>query len=236
MNDQEFDRLLRRAMLDAVSADFAQVLAEPDVLPPASPRHERSMRQLRRDPLAWVRRRSRPLWRQALHTAAMFVLVCALSAAVVLTISPQARARVQRWFIEARERDVVYRYSAPSDGSELPNYVLGRVPDGYTLDHVFAPDGQMMREYAYYNASGQWLLFSYVKAQEGAAHSFSTQNTAVRSVTVLGWEGKLFLPDQPDLVSTALTWVDEDAQVQFTIDAYLSEDDLLALARSISIQ
>ena len=48
--------------------------------------------------MGWMRWRSRPVWKQALHTAACFLLICAVAFGVVMAVSPTARAAVLQWF------------------------------------------------------------------------------------------------------------------------------------------
>ena len=233
MTDQELDRILRRAMLAATEEAFRDVLDAPDTLPPASPRHERSMQRMCRDPLAWARRQARPIWQQALRTAAMLALACALAFAALLTASPEARARVKNWFVEYRDRDVFYNYTGDSPEGAMPRYVLSDIPDEYTLESIFAPDGGGIVEYLYRNADGQHLIFSYVSIQQGSAVSFDTDKAVVTDVTVHGCPGLLIEPTTSESASNALTWVDEDLHLQFTIDGCMSLDELCEIARSV---
>ena len=233
MTDQELDRILRRAMLAATEEEFQDVLDAPDTLPPASPRHERSMQRMCRDPLAWALRQARPIWQQALRTAAMLALACALAFAALLTASPEARARVKNWFVEYRDRDVFYNYTGDSPEGAMPRYVLSDIPDEYTLESIFAPDGGGIVEYLYRNADGQHLIFSYVSIQQGSAVSFDTDKAVVTDVTVHGCPGLLIEPTTSESASNALTWVDEDLHLQFTIDGCMSLDELLRLSDGI---
>lgn len=98
MTDQELDQMMRRALLDAAAQEAEALPQEP---PELSPRHGRSMRAMLRDPLAWARSRRRPALRTAArhaaarHAAAV-LLVLVLSAAVLVTVSPQVQADITR--------------------------------------------------------------------------------------------------------------------------------------------
>lgn len=97
MTDQELDQMMRRALLDATAQEAEALPQEP---PELSPRHGRSMRAMLRDPLAWARSRRRPALRTAARHAAAVLLVLVLSAAVLVTVSPQVRADITRWVAE----------------------------------------------------------------------------------------------------------------------------------------
>ena len=233
MTDQELDRILRRAMLRAAEEEFQAVLSTPDTLPPASPRHERSMQRMCRDPLAWARRQVRPFWQQALRTAAMLALACALTLAALLTASPEARARVKNWFLERGDHGAVYTFSGDQPEEELPRYVLEDVPDGYALDDGQTFDTPLLVGEFYTNADGKRLYFQYHYMFDGAAMSVSTEHVTIYDITFDGCPAQLFISDLPDKISNALVWVDEEANIQFMVDGFFDSDELCEIARSV---
>ena len=81
MTDQELDRLLRRALLDAADQE-AQT--PPETETPLSEGHRRRMREMLRDPLLWFRLRNPYPWRTVARRAAVVLLMLSLSAAMVL--------------------------------------------------------------------------------------------------------------------------------------------------------
>lgn len=93
MTDQELDRMLRRALLDAADQE-AQTPPETEV--PLSEGHRRRMREMLRDPLLWFRLRNPYPWRAVARRAAVVLLMLSLSAAMVLAVSPKARADIVR--------------------------------------------------------------------------------------------------------------------------------------------
>ena len=80
MTDQELDRMLRRALLDAADQE-AQTPPETEV--PLSEGHRRRMREMLRDPLLWFRLRNPYPWRTVVRRAAV-VLLIAFTAAMEL--------------------------------------------------------------------------------------------------------------------------------------------------------
>lgn len=103
MTDQELDRMLRRALLDAADQE-AQT--PPETETPLSEGHRRRMREMLRDPLLWFRLRNPYPWRTVARRAAVVLLMLSLSAAMVLAVSPKARADIIRWTMEQDGRRV----------------------------------------------------------------------------------------------------------------------------------
>lgn len=232
MTERETDAMLRRVLLDALALEWGGLPEEPAAV---SPRHARQMRAMCRDPLKWSRSRGRPAWQRVLRAAAMFALVCALTLAAVLTVSPTARARVRQWFVERRERDIVYSYTGEPLEGEMPRYTLSCLPDGYVLEDVLEwPD---YVRFSYIKQDGEYageaIWFSYSYMQQGSATGFVTENMDASEVTVNGCPGILFIAEQPDEASSGITWIDEDANLQFSINGFLTEKELFALAKSV---
>lgn len=233
MTDQELDRILRRAMLAATEEAFQDVLDAPDTLPPASPRHERSMQRMCRDPLVWARRQARPIWQQALRTAAMLALACALAFAALLTASPEARARVKNWFVEYRDRDALYTFNGDQPEEEMPRYVLEDIPEGYTWDAERSCDFPLLVCDIYTDSGVKMLTFQYHYMSDGVAMSVSTDHVTIYDITFDGCPAQLFISDLPDEISNALIWVDEEANIQFMVDGFFDADELCEIARSV---
>ena len=62
-----------------------------------------------------------------------------------------------------------------------------------------------------------------------------TEDTEVLSVTVNGWEGQRFLAEDGENTRSTLTWIDAEKNLQFTLMAALSENDILHIAESVSL-
>ena len=129
MTDQELDRMLRRALLDAADQE-AQTPPETEV--PLSEGHRRRMREMLRDPLLWFRLRNPYPWRTVARRAAVVLLMLSLSAAMVLAVSPKARADIIRWTMEQNGRRVEFRYHGDGPTQALPQYRIAALPEGYT--------------------------------------------------------------------------------------------------------
>ena len=109
MTDQELDTLMRRVLLDSLKLD-AESTASGELAFEATPRYQRQMAEMVKDPLKWERRRARPLWKNVAQKAAVILLVFSLSLGSLMAVSPTVRAAVVRWVTEWYETHVVYRH------------------------------------------------------------------------------------------------------------------------------
>ena len=224
MTDQELDQMLRRALLDAAAQEAEALPQEP---PELSPRHGRSMRAMLRDPLSWARSRRRP----ALRTAVLLVLV--LSAAVLVTVSPQARADITRWVAEQTGNVLDFQFRGDSPAQPIPQYQITALPEGYVETERTANDWITHVEYTC--ADKNWITFSYVYMHDGASTGFSlSDGDKVQDVTVGNLPGKLILAQDPE-VKNALIWIDSAQNLQFSIIADVDESVIIAMAESISL-
>jgi hypothetical protein len=226
MTDQELDDLLRQVAVDALLLDYEDAKELPE--PEPTPQHQKQMRAMLRDPLAWSRRK--PAWLKPLCTAAMLLLVTALTFACVMLASPTARATVKNWFMVQTDTDVIYTYTTSENSTDAPNYTLGYIPDGYTLYDSFTFPGHTSITYAC--STGQKLFFDCFYATDETLLQVSTVDAVVEQITFNGHSGTLFI-SQVSTQSNMLTWIDEEANVQFVIDGFFDKKELFAIANNI---
>lgn len=235
MTDQELDQMMRRALLDAAAQEAEALPQEP---PELSPRHGRSMRAMLRDPLAWARSRRRPALRTAArhaaarHAAAV-LLVLVLSAAVLVTVSPRARADITRWVAEQTGNVLDFQFRGDSPAQPIPQYQITALPEGYVETERTTNDWITHVEYTC--ADKNWITFSYVYMHDVASTGFSlSDGDKVQDVTVGNLPGKLILAQDPE-VKNALIWIDSAQNLQFSIIADVDESVIIAMAESISL-
>ena len=97
MADQELDRLLRRALLDAADQE-AQT--PPETETPLSEGHRRRMREMLRDPLLWFRLRNPYPWRTVARRAERHAVALA-GEEEVNAVAVKYLNRASDWFFVA---------------------------------------------------------------------------------------------------------------------------------------
>ena len=235
MTDQELDQMMRRALLDAAAQEAEALPQEP---PELSPRHGRSMRAMLRDPLAWARSRRRPALRTAArhaaarHAAAV-LLVLVLSAAVLVSVSPRARADITRWVAEQTGNVLDFQFRGDSPAQPIPQYQITALPEGYV--ETERTDSFGAGNVTYKNSDGDMILLSYSYMQDGASSSFILNDTDTMSdIRVSGMPGKLILSTEEKKFNRIL-WIDAAQNLQFTITAAAEESVIIAMAESVSL-
>lgn len=235
MTDQELDQMMRRVLLDAAAQEAEALPQEP---PELSPRHGRSMRAMLRDPLAWARSRRRPALRTAArhaaarHAAAV-LLVLVLSAAVLVTVSPQVRADITRWVAEQTGNVLDFQFRGDSPAQPIPQYQITALPEGYV--ETERTDALDAGNVTYKNSDGDTILLDYAYMQDGALHRFILNDTDTMSdIRVSGMPGKLILSTEEKSFDCIL-WIDAAQNLQFTITAAAEESVIIAMAESVSL-
>ena len=218
MTDQELDRMLRRALLDAADQE-AQT--PPETETPLSEGHRRRMREMLRDPLLWFRLRNPYPWRTVAWRAA------------VVPVSPKARADIIRWTMEQDGRRVEFRYHGDGPAQALPQYRIVALPEGYTETERIAYDS--FGSVRYENAEGNAIELDYMYMQDGVCSGYTLADGDVkREVSISGMPGMLLISTEEGRLSY-ITWMDAAQNISFQIIADADESVIIAMAESVSL-
>ena len=231
MTDQELDTLMRRVLLDSLKLD-AESAASGELVFEPTPRYQRQMAAMVKDPLKWERRRARPLWKNVAQKAAVILLVFSLSLGSLMAVSPTVRAAVVRWVTEWYETHIVYRYSGEDISGEMPHYEISGLPQGYT--EIIRDVYEASVSVVYESPNGDMICFDYTHMQQGAANIIAPGDDEIIDVTVNGIQGQLFLPHNSENAKT-ITWIDADSNLQFVVKAFCSETDILHMAENVCL-
>lgn len=228
MTDAEIDRLMYRILMDAIALDTENSDSPEDTFQP-SRHHSEQMRLMLKNPLRWAKNRKMTPLQKAGRLVAAILLFVSLSFGLVMLFSAPARAAVERWIVEWWQTHIVYRYYGESEEA-LPRYELTGLPEGFTeFERMEMCD---LTNVIYGNENGELISFSYTVMTQGGATVFVPNGDSVSEVTVGKNQGRLFIPQDPESL-TKLTWVDDEAGIQFTIAADLDEPDMVRLAEGI---
>jgi len=188
-----------------------------------------------KNPLGWYKRKTKPVWKLALQRVAVVLLVASLGFGSVMVVSPTARAAVIRWVVEWYETHIVYRYSGDGISGGMPRYGIVELPDGYDENDEQRIEFDNYIGLWYENEFGDVILFDYTYMNEATYDAiFLDEGDVLSEVTVNGCWGQLITPNNPDN-SALLTWIDEEANLSFSIRACYGEEEILAMAESVAI-
>lgn len=226
MTDQELDRLMRHVLMDGVEQETETDAGDIPAFQP-SPRYQRQMAAMQRDPLAWSRKKQRPAWQKWAQTAAALLLAAGLG----LAASPTARADIVRLAVEWSQNRASFVYSGPDVEGELPCYVLGDLPEGF-VQTGWQRLGPAMAAADYENAAGDCLYLDYSYMQQGGGTFIDMDEGEVIQTQVNGMKGYFFQDADPEAFDI-LTWTDTRQNIQFTLGGCMDLDQALALAKGL---
>ena len=227
MTDQELDRLMRHVLMDGIGQEAEQTSQQDIPAFQPSPRYQRQMAAMQRDPLAWSRKKQRPAWKKWAQTAAALLLAAGLG----LAASPTARADIVRLAVEWSQNRASFVYSGPDVEGELPCYVLGDLPEGF-VQTGWQRLGPAMAAADYENAAGDCLYLDYRYMQQGGGTFIDMDEGEVIQTQVNGMKGYFFQDADPEAFDI-LTWTDTRQNIQFTLGGCMDLDQALALAKGL---
>ena len=236
MTDNELDHLMRNILLDAIALDEESCKEDRTFEP--SLKHQRQMTAMLANPWKWAHSRARPVWKKALQKIAVIFLTFSLGLGSLMAVSPTVRATVARWVTKRYETHITYRYSGEQNTDEMPRYGISALPDGYEEVSEERIEETNYIQVAYQNSlhpNSQTIYFDYTYMQQGSGADYSTENSNVLQVSVNGMQGILFVAEDVENMWSTLTWVDERADLQFSIDAAMKSDDIIHMAESVKL-
>lgn len=220
MNEEELSRAAARA-----AELLNEALPRPeDCNHTFSPRFRRKMRHL-------LFRQNHPVLMRGLQSAAVLFLTITVLFGSLLTVSTDAREFVSGWVKTRIETIYHFYYEGDATQTNSTEYVLGWIPDGYTLVETVDFPGQ--RIYNYADADKKWYLsFTYSVDSSDADIFLLNADCTQKEVTVNGIPATLYIPlnddNSPDII-----WEDQEKGVLFILTAHVSEDVLIKMAENI---
>lgn len=220
MNEEELSRAAARA-----AELLNEALPRPeDCNHTFSPRFRRKMRHL-------LFRQNHPVLMRGLQSAAVLFLTITVLFGSLLTVSTDAREFVSGWVKTRIETIYHFYYEGDAAQTNSTEYVLGWIPDGYTLVETVDFPGQ--RIYNYADVDKRWYLsFTYSVDSSDADIFLLNADCTQKEVTVNGIPATLYIPlnddNSPDII-----WEDREKGVLFILTAHVSEDILIKMAENI---
>lgn len=120
---------------------------------------------------------------------ATIALIGSLSLGMLMLISPKVYAAVVNWVTEWYDTYVMYRFSSEHTESDLPEYQLSYIPEGYhhNAEILSTPNdysrATSMRFMAY--SGDHWLFFQYGPMDSGSAMSIELENMSVSEISIM---------------------------------------------------
>ena len=233
---EPFDKMLRSALMDAARAEWEQVMEEPQPEPEFSARYLRERKRLLKDPFGYAKRKSRPMWKKVLQTAASIVLVAGIGLGGVLAVSPEARAWVaQQMSVIWGDKFAVFTVSERQEGfADVCNYRPAYIPDGFELMKEWIPN-EFFIKITYEDEAGDYIYYKCASLSDKGISDFVVDNEHSDSyeIQINGLPATLMLSNIEGWPSH-LVWMDGENGVAYCITATLDREELIQIAESVT--
>lgn len=227
MTENEFEVLVRQALLQANREEWEPILASGPAFCP-SPRYLSREKKLLAAPFRCAKKQTRPLWKKALQAAACFILLVSVAFGGLMAVSPTARAWVQQIFTEWFGDHVRFTFSGNA-GQETGAWKTGYLPEGFAL---VKEDGITMKNVVYENAEGVRIYLSYAPADENGMFSTDNEHQDYTQTTINGDPAHLLAAKEPGHMSN-LIWANEEEHVAFKLMSGLDSEELIRMAEGV---
>lgn len=164
--------------------------------------------------------------------AAIIAVIIGLS--LWLTIDTNARAVVRNWFKEVFGTTVLYYYTDDAEITELPNYELLYIPDGF--EEVDRLEERDIIVILYINPETEDAIqFECSLLSENNLLQISYDNSLYQEqVMIHDLYGDYYSADGVSQTNT-LVWYDQSGQIVFIINSNLGKDVILSIAEGVNL-
>jgi|GEM_PF-1446499 len=225
-NEAEVNAFLRKGLM------LANMPGE-DILPVEfeySPRYKSWEHKFLANHIGTEKKKSRPMWRRILKTAAVILLILTVSFGAVMAFNSDVRAAVMRWVFEHFQTHDTYRFVGEPSGQSIGQWYPTYLPDEYTEVERIDLDGYVIVRFE--NGSGDKIELNYQEITAGGL--FHLDNEQMNRVEITA-DGVTFITYQSteEYKSNLVLWEDEASQVMFLLSSFESCETLIRIAESM---
>ena len=185
-----------------------------------SARFERKIRRL-------IRRTRHPAAYRALVRVACAFLAFLLGSGVFLAVNPEARAAFFGWVRTQYEQLFVYDVANTNEQTELPEYTLGWLPEGYEEVERYSDPKSTWVIYA--NSAMDKINFMYSNA---STLYINPDNDFIRYIIVDGRTIELYYSRD---TKNSVIWFSSDNTVLFSLTGNFTEDSLISIIKNVNV-
>ena len=231
MNDVEFERLLKTAVIKAAELDYMSDIPPEEELSQVikpSATFEKKMAKLINDPKTYTKKSRRPTYIKALRTVASIFLVISIMFSLSM-LNPVARAKfvalVRSWFEDHTEYAII-----DDAGVKIPDSAtLGYIPDGFSLS--FEAHNQISLNLLFRADTGKYFDVE-IFGDRNLLH-LDNEHATLYSSSVDGYAVDVYESEGEDYPSTIVCY-DEDNALIISITGTLSIDELTQVLEELS--
>lgn len=234
MSNTEFDSLVQRVLIESIKI-YIEPFENDQLLFSPSADYNRQIISMLSNPLRWAKRRLYSIRRRLLNAVAMIAITIMIAFGCVVASSIPVRAAVIKFVQEIYENYLIYHFAGKDRNSRMTNYEITELPDGYEEYERNIYSGLV--DVIYKNNDGEYIYFRYIYMKESTASSFYIDESSIKfisDVNVNNMDGKYFESNYSDGMNT-LMWINQDANLQFILEAQMPYLDILHIGESVSL-
>lgn len=154
-----------------------------------------------------------------------------LCASAFFALNTEARASLIGWVTEKYNSYIRYSFSGKDNASNFSSYDFADIPEGYVLlERTETSSGTTI---LYINDDGRIIDLSYEYNVKSNAFFFKVEDHIHTNETVDGITMDIYISNNPKYNNTIIWSVDDD--VLFILSANFDKDDLIKLAKNVSL-
>ena len=224
------DDMLNKSAIIAHEALLSTLPAPNELEHEFSRRFERKMRKL-------IRHTKYPVVYNVLKTAACFILVSILAAAMFLSANVKAREAFFKWVKEKYEYFIEYYFDGMVsdeviEDNAMAEYRLGWVPEGYVESEVYITTNNTTITYT--NNSDDFIQLIYYTNPNSAnvllaeKDIYSKSNISIDNIVI-----DIYISNTNNKANL-IVWSDNSTNILFIISSKLNKSILIDLAKNIT--
>lgn len=223
MNNKDFDKMLRSALINAAETEYADILSDSNTAPPSfSKKYLSKKKHLRNNPF----RKSSPMF--FLKRVAAAVLAITLTASSLM-LMPDVRAAIINIFFSEYEDHTTVNFNNenyPKIGRWYPEYI----PDGFV--ETFCDDTYDNVAIMFSDNTSK-IIFQYLPATKGGSITIDSEHSTPYKKTINGIEATVYIANT-STYSNYIIWSNENEETIFVLSSEIDYKELIKMAESIT--
>lgn len=172
---------------------------------------------------------------RTLKNVAVFIIAIVLFFGTWFAVDVNARDSFIKWVQSLYDNIIEYRFeNAPSSETELVEYVINWVPDGYNVSEEYKDDYSFSTLYENKDQTRGFFI-EYEIINENDQIFYSGEDISYETIDINGAEAHLLLAKNEN-DSNVIMWIDEMSGVYLHIDGNIGVEDLIKIAKNIKKQ
>lgn len=233
MTEQEFDNLIREALLLAAEKRLAET---PDWQGELSPKYRRRFKRMLANPKQYAKRWQEKPWQKLRRYASAAAVLLAIGGSAFLCV-PQLQIIASNLFSEKHEGYNSYNfiYRTTKEDLILSEIDIGYIPESYKLcdEHNYF---NKTKSWDYINENGDYLfIHSYVN-ESGFENYIDNEHHTQEYIMLTNGQQAILLKGENEYYGNILLWTNEQGNIALMVSGKIPPEELMKIAINITLK